>query len=315
MKLLGFAMIHMQAAEKLALMNYNEERRAVALLPPIDAVPDLTMFAENGLGVAAFENGEMLGFLGCLEPWENAFGSAARGTFSPIHAHGAIKEGRGMIYKRLYQAAAEKWVKKGITYHAIGLYAHDGEAIGALFSYGFGLRCIDAIRAMEGLGSGRSENIAIRELSRDAVADVRDMRQMLMTHLGNSPCFMDSSQVAFDAWIARAEKRNSRIFTAECEGQPIAFVEVQADGENFITEASDMLNICGAFCLPAFRGSGVAQAVLDHAIAVLQNEGYTKLGVDFESFNPTASGFWLKYFTAYTKSVVRRIDECAVRSV
>ena len=46
--------------------------------------------------------------------------------------------------------------------------------------------------------------------------------------------------------------------------------------------------------------------------AVLSREGYRRLGVDFESFNPTAQGFWLKHFTANTHSVVRRIDENAV---
>jgi len=40
--------------------------------------------------------------------------------------------------------------------------------------------------------------------------------------------------------------------------------------------------------------------------------GYTRLGVIFESFNPSGSGFWLKHFTAYTHSVVRRIDEYAI---
>ena len=36
---------------------------------------------------------------------------------------------------------------------------------------------------------------------------------------------------------------------------------------------------------------------------------YTMLGVDFESINPSGSGFWLKFFHAYTNGVVRRIDE------
>jgi len=31
--------------------------------------------------------------------------------------------------------------------------------------------------------------------------------------------------------------------------------------------------------------------------------------VDFESINPSGSGFWLKFFHAYTNSVVRRIDD------
>lgn len=73
----------------------------------------------------------------------------AKGTFSPIHAHGAIKENRPMIYKRMYQYAAEKWLKHKITYHAIAQYAHDTEALEAFFTYGFGLRCMDAIRPME----------------------------------------------------------------------------------------------------------------------------------------------------------------------
>jgi hypothetical protein len=45
----------------------------------------------------------------------------------------------------------------------------------------------------------------------------------------------------------------------------------------------------------------------------LAAQGRTRLGVDFESINPYGSGFWLKYFTAYTCSVVRRIDEGAVK--
>jgi spore germination protein YaaH len=48
---------------------------------------------------------------------------------------------------------------------------------------------------------------------------------------------------------------------------------------------------------------------LNNAINTLKTEGYTGLGVDFESINPSGSGFWLKYFDAYTNSVVRRIDE------
>ena len=73
-----------------------------------------------------------------------------------------------------------------------------------------------------------------------------------------------------------------------------------------------MCNICGAFCLHEYRGKSIYQNLLNFTITKLKEEGYILLGVDFESFNPTAYGFWLKYFTAYTNSVVRRIDECAL---
>lgn len=148
LKIFDFEKNHIEKAQKIAMMNYDEERTVVTELPSISDIYDLECFADNGLGVVIQDGGEMLGFLCCYEPWDNAFDSKARGTFSPIHAHGAVSKNRDVIYKRLYQAAAEKWVKNKISYHAITLYAHDTQAINAFFNYGFGLRCIDAIRLL-----------------------------------------------------------------------------------------------------------------------------------------------------------------------
>jgi GNAT superfamily N-acetyltransferase len=75
-----------------------------------------------------------------------------------------------------------------------------------------------------------------------------------------------------------------------------------------------MQNICGAFCLPVYRGKGIMQGLLNHVITQLKVDKVNSLGVDFESFNLSASGFWLKHFTAYIYSVTRRIDECALMS-
>ena len=127
----------------------NEEERGLAVLPPVSVFPDLSRFADNRLGVAAFEDGQMVGFLCCYNPREHHFG-LTRGTFSPIHAHGTVKTNRRMIYSRLYQAAAELWVQKGILSHAIALYAHNAEAVQSAWN-SFGLRCIDAIRPVEKL--------------------------------------------------------------------------------------------------------------------------------------------------------------------
>lgn len=80
------------------------------------------------------------------------------------------------------------------------------------------------------------------------------------------------------------------------------------EGETFACETPDMMNICGAYCMPEYRGTGVYQELLAYLINVLKEEGYTRLGVDFESFNLTARGFWLKFFTPYTNSLVRRVD-------
>ena len=313
MNILDFSATHIAEAEKLALSNYNAERSVVTELPYIDKLPDLTPFSDNGLGVTAFDSGKMLGFLCCHNPRDHAFKSKARGIFSPIHAHGAITESRGEIYQRLYQAVSKKWVKNKIAYHSIALYAHDYEAVDAMFSYGFGLRCIDAIRPMENISDKPNETVSFCELHKSKISEIRELRRLLYEHMGCAPCFMYSTRNDLAAKIARLEERDSLTFIAKRGETLIAFIEICADGENFATSVQKMLNICGAYCLPQFRGSGIFQSLLNHAISLLRTDGYTKLGVDFESFNPTANRFWSKYFTAYTKSLVRRIDECAIR--
>lgn len=94
----------------------------------------------------------------------------------------------------------------------------------------------------------------------------------------------------------------------------MAYLEIADGGENFATEVWEMRNICGAYCLPAYRGQGIMQLLLNFVIRTLQAEGYTLLGVDFESINPNAWGFWNKYFSAYTYSLTRRIVESACKA-
>ena len=313
MLITDFLSEHIPAAQALVLENYEEERTAVPCLPEISALPDFDGFVENGLGVAALENGELVGFLCVYDPWCPAFWTPdTTGVFSPLHGHAAKKENRVRIYRRLYQAAAEKWVKAGAASHALSLCAHDADGERAFFTYGFGLRCIDAMRAATPLGVPAPAGMTLIELPRARVHEIAPLRRALSTHFGQSPCFMCDSPEEIESQIANAETRDSRLFAAEQNGVPKAFLEVRVGGENFATYAPDLLNICGAYCVPELRGTGAMQALLDFLLRTLQGEGITRLGVDFESFNPTALGFWTKHFDVYTHNLVRRIDENAL---
>ena len=75
MRIVDFTAAHVAQAARIAKQNYEEERGHVPALPPVDEIPDLTPYAENGLGVAAYEDGAMVGFLCCVSPFENAFHS------------------------------------------------------------------------------------------------------------------------------------------------------------------------------------------------------------------------------------------------
>jgi len=309
MQIVDFDYNHMERAIQIAKANYEEERAKVPMLPEINSWPDLEHFAENKLGVVAFEGNQMIGYLCCYLPIDDAFHTTgARGTFSPIHAHGVTGENRDRVYSKLYQAAAEKWVKEGIISHAIALYAHDKATMNSFFYNGFGLRCIDAICMLEEIVVIENSSLNYVELPKEEWGILLELHNLLIAHLGCSPTFMSYPSINEEEFFKRTGE-DTRFFAVKDENCCIAFIKIGAEGENFACNDSSMMNICGAYCLPEYRGTGVYHNLLAYLISVLKSEGYQRLGVDFESINPNACGFWFKYFTEYTNSVVRRIDE------
>ncbi len=312
MNIVDFTYSHRAEATALALAGYEEECRSVSALPQVDTVPDLGTFADNGLGVAALEGGKMLGFICCYPPFDNAFRSTdVRGLFSPMGANAAIKENRGKIYTAMYQAAGEKWVSAGAVCHALCLYAHDEELQRQFYLYGFGLRCIDAIRplSLEAIDCMPCEGYTFVELAKNEYSLLYPLDFLLNRHYCHSPFFMNRKPDSAEDFEEQCASENARYFAAKQNDQLCAFIKIAETGEAFIAGGPAYRHIRGAYCLPEHRGKGVYQNLLNLTLSTLKAEGYAYLGVDFESLNPTAYGFWLKYFSPYTHSVVRRIDE------
>jgi GNAT superfamily N-acetyltransferase len=300
---------HVARAAQIAEANYALERKRNPALPVVDGLPDLTYFAQNGCGAAAFEGDQMVGFLCFYPPFADAFRTTnVKGSFSPIHAHGTLEKDSARIYSLLYQATAEELVKIGVLSHAISLYTHDDDAHQSFFYNGFGLRCIDAIRTLEPLTPVEAPPSSFYEVPKNKINSLLNLQNLLVAHLASSPSFMPFPFFSEEQFLNK-DREDSRYFAALVDGTPVAYLKIGDEGETFVTEDSQMMNIVGACCLPEYRGTGISHNLLSSLIATLSNEGYTRLGVDFESFNPTALGFWLKYFDAYTGSVVRRIDD------
>lgn len=309
MRIVDLAMEHIEPARRLAAEAYAAERRAVAALPAVDETPDLGDVVENGLGVAALEGDELIGFLGCSSPWEGAFGQV-RGTFSPIHAHATVTQDRARIYDRLHQAASAKWVVGGVLSHAVGLYAHDATALGSFFDNGFGIRTIDAVRDVSPIDAPALDGVVLRQVEAADAEAIAPLHEGLIAHLRQPPMFMPLTVTASPEVMARwIDEARYRFVAAFDHDRPIAYLRWQAEGENFACDDPAMMSITAAYALPEVRGSGVATALLAWLIDWLREHGYERCGVDFESFNYTARNFWLKHFTAYSMGVVRRIDE------
>ena len=301
---------HIEEAKSIARANYDKERKVVKDLPIIHDIPDLDVYAENGLGVAAFDGKKMTGFLGCVSPFENTFRSTdVTGVFSPMGANAAIQENHTQIYAAMYQAAGAKWVKAGAVSHALCLYAHDEELQRQFYYYGFGLRCIDAIRPMDLIACAPRPDYEYAELPADEYHLIYPLDFALNRHYCESPFFMNRTPASQEEFLTASVQENARYFVARQSGKICAYLRITASGETFIATGSSYRHITGAYCLPEHRSKDVYQNLLNFVISKLKAEGYPMLGVDFESFNTTARGFWLKYFAAYTHGVVRRIDE------
>ncbi len=147
------------------------------------------------------------------------------------------------------------------------------------------------------------------ELSKAEYHFIYPLHFALYQHYRESPFFMNREPETQEEFAVSSMQEGARYFVAKQNGKICAFVKISVPGETFVARGDTYRHIRGAYCLPEHRGKGLYQNLLNFTISVLKREGYTRLGVDFESFNPTARGFWLKYFTAYTNSVVRRIDE------
>lgn len=304
-------MRYLDAIMKLAYENYLEECKETKSLPEVERVADLSYFASKGLGVVALEDNQVVGFWAHFVPWDGAFDLNVKGTFTPVHAHGAVVTNRARIYKKMYEELAKELVSQEVMYHAIAFYAHDNVAKEAMWQYGFGMRCADAMKNLTCGEVISLDGITYEELPEAKASKIRELRRKLFFHLHKSPTFMSATNEQFEAWIQKAEHRGSRLFVAKAGNEIVAFFEVCAEGETFVSEGENARHICGAYCEESYRGK-VAVGLLSYVEQTLYKEGILRLGVDFETFNPTAYGFWSKHFEIYTNSLTRRIDECAL---
>lgn len=309
MKIVDFTSKHVADAYRLATQEYETAREKTPVLPAL-ALPNLAFYAENGLGVALYENEMLLGFLATEMPFQNAFHiPGVTGIFSPLGANGAVSSARDFVYAKLYEAAAEKWHSHGATSHSICLYAFDTVAQNKLFQYGFGMRCADAIAPISSFFSlPKNEAYAFRTLENEEKKAILPLLNALQSHLEKSPVFMSRPPFCEKEFMAEQQAHPTRFFVLQEGDAPIAFLEIAEAAETFVSRAPFIANIVGAYLLPAYRGEGLYPSLLSHVATVLAAEGKTHLGVDFETFNPAAFSFWHKYFSPYTYSLTRRID-------
>lgn len=260
-------------------------------------------------GLVAIEDEKLVGYLMFWGGFEGHFGNV-KGSFSPLFGSAFAGRSRQKTASLLFENVSKIMIKDEIFSFAICKYAHDKEISESLIFNGFGIRCSDAIRNLYNVNELKMDSGFIyEEISYQKANILLDLKNGLVKHMNSSPIYFLSAQFTGEEFTKLCEKRKSRFFVAYTDGRPVGYIEVHEDAETFISEDSEVLNICGMYVEYEYRNSSVAKELLTYTMKRLANEGVIYLGVDCETLNPTALRFWSKYFEFYTYSFVRRVDE------
>ncbi len=301
-----------EEAVALCKQEYVEEMNKVKCMPPMDRSMEemLTNIIHNVKGApygkAMISENKLVGFLAFFGPWEGFHGEG-KGVFSPLGASAFAGKERGKTASLLLEAVAEELVQDKIFSIAISRYANNEEVNKSLCLNGFGIRCSDAVLSLQDYGYDAEDSaIVMEELVGEDKWEMKELHEKLADHLAKSPCFLPTSEGDTERWL---QNDGIKVFAARYEGKLAGFMAIDDEAETFLTERTDISNICGAYVLEKYREQGVAKQLLDAMAKRCMEEGKSYLGVDYETINPTALRFWTKYFEPYTYSFIRRIDE------
>jgi GNAT superfamily N-acetyltransferase len=293
----------------LFIGNFKTLRQSVPILPdaleaPEEVITRLRDWLAGCPGVVALDAGKVVGYLGWFVV-EEFRGTERRGAYVPEWGHAAAEP---TIYRAMYRTAATHWREAGCGVHAITLLAHNDDAAKAWFWNSFGLTVVDAIRPIQPLDIAPLSGIEIRKAGTSDIDALCALEVEHAQHYTAPPIQMMAYEpkdaAALEAFLSEPHNSLWLALDGDTYAGYMRF-EPNGDGAVAIVEASDKIANTGAFVRPAYRGRKLAPALLDAALRDYAAQGFTRCSVDFESFNPEAASFWLRYFTPVCYSLTR----------
>jgi len=303
---------HLIDASMLFAAAYGSCRLVVPDLPKNwadshTALDKLQTFIKKGSGLAAVAGGRLVGYLGWYHvPDFRDSGLAA--AYVPEWTHAADEAIKAEVYRALYRSASTFWQEKGVKTHALSYTTGSSWMEQFWFWNGFGLLLVDAIRTLDPLPAKPVSQLVIRKAALEDTGSVLMLETEHWQHYLKAPIFMNShGSITTGEIQAFITGENNAYFLAEYDGKPAGMMkfEPRSRGATDLVDIHTTIAITGAYVRPEFRGLGTAPALLNSAFAYYAEQGRQYCSVDFESFNPEATAFWMKYFNPIRYSVFR----------
>lgn len=267
----------------------------------------------KGTGRMAFEDNTLVGFL--------AFGeiftinkSGAKGATSPLCGYGIRHSKRGEIIGRLFQDIASELCENFAQNLRVSVYAHDTEVLWTYIMSSFHMDMTGVVRDISSpIEAEIPEKYSFREVGKKELVnhkhEIIELYRGLINHLRMSPVFYHCLNFLpienrFDDFL----KDDMRIFAVFDGNRLVGMIDSEPVDWGFAIDDAEALGMGDIFIEPAYRERGIAAALLKFANDELKSNGVRRLFVTHGTANPTARGFWDKYFTNYSYSMSRLID-------
>lgn len=307
----SFTKNHIEDAAELVSLRFRTERSQNQLLPTQferanAIVPHLQGLVRKVPGVIAMRENQIVGFL--IGFRANLF-RGQRGVFVADWAHAATEERIFDTYRAMYAEIAPHWLANGCFTHALQFYPHEKGVREAMFSSGFGMVVIDALRDLTPVQASAPQIIEIRQASLEMIETIRPLESALNRHLSSARIWLPLLECTGRNWESWFTDAQHALWLAYHNGEAVGYLCIESSSHNGLPVADDVTaSITGAYTIPTMRGHRIGAALLNRALEWAQANGYQKCAVDFESANLPGSRFWLSHFQPVCYSVARRVD-------
>ncbi|XMB86070.1 GNAT family N-acetyltransferase [Mycoplasmatota bacterium WC44] len=307
-----FTVDYLKEIARISFENYELERLKVNVLPDLSMdyfAEQIEALCETGIGYIALVNNDVVGFL-IFDGIHVINDEGDKGATSPLYGYGVTGDNRGEVIGKLFQKTATELCEKYISSLRVNVYAHDEDVLNMFIMSSFAMNVTEVIRNTSlPIPTKELPEYTFKEMTKDQLLTHRDdvilLYRELINHLRRSPVFYHCKyflpiEDRFEDFLSD----EMRIFCVFYNDKLVGMID--SEPMNNRTEKSCRF---GDISLnPNHRGLGVAKALLSYANDCVKKDGYTRIYVTHGTINPTARGFWDKYFANYSYTMTRVID-------
>ncbi|MCM1988589.1 GNAT family N-acetyltransferase [Oceanirhabdus seepicola] len=317
MEIRDLDLLYLEDAVSLAQENYEMECKHVGGLPDLNYMvyfrTKLEKLFKSGNGKMAFENNNLVAYLAFGDIF-NINEQGDKGATSPLFGYGIRSENRAVTIGKLFQYVAKELCEKYAQSLRINIYAHDIEVLQTYIMSSFSMDVTDVIRDVtEPFELNKCQDYIFKELNKEELkfyrSDIMEFYRGSINHLRMSPVFYHCRyflplEDRFDDFLSD----DMRIFAAFDGNKLIGMIDSEPGRDAFITGGKGTVCMGDVFLNPDYRGRGIASQMLKYANDKLKECGIKTICVTHGTINPTARGFWDKYFQNYSYTMTRQID-------